>query len=165
MWYFFSWQLISGTGSPNGTTSVRDSPISALGHGSSTTSLWVTCSCFQLFYATWVWKSLRVANGFWFSLDGPNSRWMHLTNQNKHNYYKEPIKVWTFLQPAQSAGKRVWAKVRVVFGLFLIGWNIFWLLWLVIAHCTWFFSQLQNTNWNTNSSLTFSRKLLKKAEQ
>ena len=36
---FFSWQLISGTGSPNGTTSVRDSPISALGHGSSTTSL------------------------------------------------------------------------------------------------------------------------------
>lgn len=34
-----SWQLISGTGSPNGTTSVRDSPISALGHGSSSTSL------------------------------------------------------------------------------------------------------------------------------
>lgn len=34
-----SWQLISGTGSPNGTTTVRDSPISALGHGSSSTSL------------------------------------------------------------------------------------------------------------------------------
>ncbi|XP_078343302.1 phosphatidylinositol-3,5-bisphosphate 3-phosphatase MTMR14-like isoform X2 [Oculina patagonica] len=34
-----SWQIISGTGSPNGTTSVRDSPINALGHGSSTTSL------------------------------------------------------------------------------------------------------------------------------
>lgn len=36
-----SWQLISGTGSPNGTTSVsvRDSPSSTLGHGSSTTSL------------------------------------------------------------------------------------------------------------------------------
>lgn len=34
-----SWQLISGTGSPNGTASVRDSPVSALGHGSSSTSL------------------------------------------------------------------------------------------------------------------------------
>jgi len=34
-----SWQLISGAGSPNGTTSFRDSPNSALGHGSSTTSL------------------------------------------------------------------------------------------------------------------------------
>lgn len=34
-----SWQLISGTGSPNGTTSMRDSPISTLDHGSSTTSL------------------------------------------------------------------------------------------------------------------------------
>lgn len=34
-----SWQLISGTGSPNGTTTMRDSPLSALGHGSSSTSL------------------------------------------------------------------------------------------------------------------------------
>lgn len=34
-----SWQLISGTGSPNGTTSVRDLPLSALGHGGSSTSL------------------------------------------------------------------------------------------------------------------------------
>lgn len=75
-------------------------------------------------------------------------KWL-LFNQTPPEYIK-PIRTNTkntsqseldnILQPALSAGKRVWAKARVVLGLFLIGWICFWLFWLVRARCTWFWA-------------------------
>jgi len=78
---------------------------------------------------------------FWCSSDCWSTK-LHLNTSGQSEQTQRIRANQSLMIFATSAKRRKTrlSQVRVVLGLFLIGWICFWLFWLVRARCTWFWA-------------------------